>query len=199
MFKKCIQTLLSGSLFALGLLAFMPHSLAEDFAKYDFSFKKQGDVWVAPMLLEKNEFNSIGLKVEGGTIEGLMADFGHGWEPVILHDDYGKGQEGLEFTSPTNHVQFKADRISGDQVKLKSTVFYFFGDGIGGPEVEEAAIVNQGYKIYSRAEWGADERLRVRSTPSLPGTNSGSNESDNVCADTDGKYAQEYKIVSTEK
>ena len=199
MIKTLLKTLFSSSIFAFGLIWTISPTFAADFVSHEIKLEKHGDSFISGMILEKQKFNSVGLQIEG-KVQELMVNFGKGWEAVELHDDYALGLESLVFTSPTKQIQFKASSVSKGAT-LKTTLFYYFEDGIGGPESEESLVTKN--KIYTRAEWGADEKWRVGTSSSTPtlaqDEGKGGGGVIDACAQTDIKYRNEYNIVSTDR
>lgn len=200
MVKTLLKTLFFSYLIFNGLVFAMNKSLAADFKTQEFTFLKKGQSYVTPLLLEKQAFNSVGIKVEG-EIEGLMVDFGKGWEEVVIHDDYGLGNEAIVLTQPTKKVQFKADKASAS-AKVKTSIFYYFEDGIGGPpQLPSPEAVKEESHFYSRAEWGANESWRFKNNSLLSasiGDAEGPQEALGGCKEVDEKYGAEYNIISTE-
>ena len=196
MFKKSLAFLLS----FLTLIVRLPLASASlDFGAssmaYEVVLKSESD-YQSSVLRESHSFSSVAVHAEGD-FSALMVDFGEGWEEVELHDDYGLGLESLIFTEPTEKIQFKAVEVKSPTVTLRFDLFYTeLGSGIGGPPLSSLQATNgmlsNGYSIVSRAEWGADESIRVAGSQ-LPG----SGDYVDPCAAIESAFGDQYTITST--
>lgn len=190
--KNTLRTL---SVSALIFLCFSSDTQAASFSNYNLTLKPAGSGMISPVLMTEQKFNAVSLKVKGDLKE-LKVDFGigKGWEEVMMHNDYGTGLESLLFTAPTDKLQFKTENASAEKVELMVNLTYVQEeiDGIGGPV--DSGVTDLGLGIISRAEWGANEALRVKNP-----NNTGSGGSVNPCAEIEEKYGDQFTTTSVVK
>jgi len=199
MFKRTLAYVASFIIFAplLPLQTVTASVFSAPTAHHSVAFYAQGDESLSSVLQTKMPFSSVGVQVEGD-FEVMMVNFGEGWGEVELHDDYGLGLESLILTPPSTQIQFKALGVESDGIKMEADFFFdSFSGGIGGPDLSNLQASNgllaNGHEVISRAEWGADESLRIY-VPSGSGGGAGSNP----CAEIEADYGHEYQIASTQ-
>jgi len=197
MIKKFIKSVFLSSVLISLFFAVAPNTLAVDFAEHELTLKRQVDVLISDVILEREAFNTVIVSLEK-EVDGLMVDFGNGWEEVEIHDD-GLGAERLIATAPTHTMQFRWDQPGADEVlNLKATIFYYEDappSGVGGPAAELQAgssLTARAYTILSRREWGADEELRIWNPERYDDDDTPRVD---PCASIAEKYADEFKLT----
>ncbi|HHE74741.1 MAG TPA: N-acetylmuramoyl-L-alanine amidase, partial [Desulfobacteraceae bacterium] len=203
MIKKFIKSVLLSSALICLLFAVTPKTLAMDFAEHELTLERQGNTLISEVILEREAFNAVVVKLEKD-IDGLMVNFGNGWEPVEMHDD-GWGTERLVVTSPTHTMQFRWGQPGADEtLNLKATLFYYEEaplSGVGGPAPELQTSTNltaKAFKIISRREWGADEELRIWNPDRYSGSGDDTPRVD-PCASIAETYADEFKLTQVKE
>ena len=158
---------------------------ADEYAQHDVTLLPSGDELVSEIMYEEEAFNSVGVQLKK-EIEGLMVNFGYGWEEIHVHDD-GYGPEALIFTRPVHTIRFKTPKESEESLVLKIHLFYYQEEAdemtdAGNLQSSTSNLVAKKFEIISRKEWGADETLRYWD-PEWSEGSSTSGESVDVCGD----------------
>jgi len=196
MIKKLLKSVFLSSVLTALLILVSPSVLAAEFAEYEITMEKQGDQLVSEVILERESFNAVILNMNK-ELEGMMVDFGRGWEDIKIHDD-GFSLSYLLTTSPTHTMKFRAEANAYEKVNLDVTLLYT-EEAIGGPSADlqaSNALLSRNYKIIKRSEWGADEELRIWNPDRV---SSGSGSSVDPCAEIETKYGSEFNITQVKE
>jgi len=199
MFKQWLKIGFPVVLVGVLMLMFIPKTYGAEYAEHEITFEKYGTELVSEPIFEESEFSAVAVRSEA-EVDGLMVNFGNGWEDVDIHDD-GYGQEALVFTSPTHTVQFK--KVTAGNVPLKIFIFFNESDqiarNIGGLQASTQVALSE-LNIIPRSEWGADETMRYWNPDAEE--NDGNSEKDasedgytDPCADFITKYPAETSIA----
>ena len=62
----------------------VPGASAAEFSEHELILKQEGSSLVSELILEREAFNAVVVQTEKD-IDGLMVDFGNGWEAVEIH------------------------------------------------------------------------------------------------------------------
>ncbi|MFH0838491.1 MAG: N-acetylmuramoyl-L-alanine amidase, partial [Patescibacteria group bacterium] len=185
----------------IGLFFMLPPKvLAIDYAEHDIKLERQGDVLISEVIPERAAFNTVVVRPEKN-IDGLMVNFGAGWEPVEIHDD-GFGHDRLVVTAPTHTMRFRWDQPGADKIlNLKVTLFFYEEGNFPKPTAQlqaSSALTAKAYSIISRSEWGADEELRVWNPDNLPASDTKNDNGTTYidpCSDIEKNYANEFRLT----
>ncbi len=200
MAKTKLKKLFTSAFFLLAVMVFSPWAHADDSDFQPLELTHQNGLEWSSVLNSDQPFNSVVVR-SNQELDGLFVQYDQGeWEQIDLHDD-GWGPEIQLFTEPSTSLRFKIDEsidhhghLHDVEVEQTLEVMTFFeGEnqfGVGGPS---SGLTTMGVRIISRLEWGADEQMRVRNTPSLPGSGN------DVCEEIETNYGGEYTITSTQR
>lgn len=180
-----------------------PKALAVDYFEQDITLQRQGASLISEVIVDRKPFNSVVIQAEKA-LDHLMVNFGNGWENVESIDDDG-GPDKLMVMAPTHSMQFRLDEPgTDDTLSLKTTLFYYEDEAIGGIPRElqaSSTLTARAYKVISRTEWGADEELRVWNPDKATVKDGGEDEKPAVdpCADIAKTYASDFKITAVKE
>lgn len=222
MLRKILKNT-STSLLLFGAFFLAPNYSMASEDVYSLELNRKGAALVSDVVLTDDPFNSIIVRV-GHELDGLMVDFGRGFEPVHGHshlEDHPHGHthshshdhahdhshddhaiDPLIFTEPTQQMQFlfwSADELDSLslEIEIMQTEVEERVDNIDDLLVSNSALVAQGPRIISRKDWGADEQLRIWN-PTWDDDFDDTVSRPNPCADIERDYAHDFAIESTQ-
>lgn len=200
MLKKILKSAFLPTIFIAFFLWLSPGAKAVNYSVQDVELFRQGKVLVSEPIVDRQAFNAVAVQATSDP-HGLMVNFGDGWKKADISDSED-GYSELLMTSPTHSVQFRLEGEKPADLKLKATLFYYdaaLDKKIPAELQASTEMTARSFKIISRAEWGADESLRVWTPQKVTPTETGEKEKPaaDPCADLEKTYPDEFETTGT--